>query len=58
VHQLKDNNHTNKKVLKLVKKAGGEAHQQRIQLSETAQKKKTERRTEKRKNTDKDEREI
>ena len=56
LHQLKDNKVTNEKALELVKRAAEESHQQRVQLSEMAQKKKTEKRAEKRRNTDREER--
>jgi len=57
ITQLKDNKVTNKKAIELVQEVGQEAHLERVKLSETAQKKKMERRmTEKRKNTDKEER--
>jgi len=57
LNQLKDNSVLNKRALELVQKAGEDPHLERIKLSETAQKKRIERRTtEYRKNTDKDER--
>jgi len=58
IAQLKDNKVTNKKAIELVQETAKEAHLERVKLSEIAQKKKTERRmTEKRKNSDQDERE-